>query len=1014
MTQVEEKTVDNTLYFGPELLNIMDEKCNLEKCSGLQTLQKLMNTYRNSEDDIIFEKNHISCILENFFHLISKHKTDDEYEYIYNQLGGFCDIKKCKIFDRHYRNRNQLLIQVQYIDLIVKQHVIDKIHCYYSHSYDIGYRLDKQDKQSLENIHKQTDNIVTSDQLLHLSKIISPKHRLYRTKRCVDTSQTTNKFIAYMSFANDNAENSQNNNQKVYSFGFEYAYDEEHWMKEDGHLVSKKYKSLKKEVTDNPYSVMTIQQFMAELNKAKIHFDSYYCKKNVQQPQLYHNRFPISKEHLLAIMIYCNYTELQFMFSQTYRKIASNESIQSVLNRHSNFYWWGKYLKQAVHYCGNKSNDCGIKAFYHGIDKNIMFPQYNIICGVSIYSPVSTSSSFEVAMNFATVNGLVFEFAIEGNSFRRTCFSCSWLSDYGNEAEYLFIQGSSKLFCNNIYHLTTGLEFAVILDALQFICTIMDSSNEVTRIAPNRDKEKIKLLARTILESQLSVKNSNFQRFESLHTYAQKLIDTYFNNQLEQHITQEFFKSKTMDDLMTLFPNVVKVRVSEIELNNVTGIINSILTHLCDDHSSKLEEIWLLCLFESDCMKDYMSLVSQFRNKFKNIHFSVFAVANCKLAEFNIHIWKDEPMLSSLCGKDSIIEITDPKLHAMSMLLKRNVENSPQHFSHMNDFKKVQTIKIDVNKIHHPHQILCYSQFQWININALAILFPNIQKIFLHNIDLSHLALDECLNQLFDSTLSSICITTKKSDNLYISSKHRAKFIGIGYNILVHDQYHITIIKQDQLSGCFNPHFLQFFDLEYLDRLSAVRTNSITFAVISKLVERNWKHSKVLHNLCEEIVHMSIDWADIQNNTMFYDRNVKWIKMHMLDQIFPQVQSLKISNVNLSLSLLENILSYWKTKNTVDCSMKIAISPVNDNFSIVDAISIYHQRFATAKVDIYQEYGNLCMKSAGCSGKEIQSDKRVKMNYYYLWHGISQRPGSYESRDESNIHIINEWFTVVE
>eukprot|EP01084_Bolivina_argentea_P086165 155745_1 len=309
----------------------LDEKCNLQNCSGLKKLKQSLNIYRNNENDIFCNDNSNLC-LHNFFHLISKHKTDDDFEYIYNELGGFCDIKQCKIFERHHRNRREQFTNcnTKDIDVIVNQNILDKIHSYYCHCYDIGYKLNKTDKQILENIHKPTNNIMVNNRLLQLNKTISTKHKLYRTVRGTDKPPTSNRFEAHFA----------NNNEKIYSFGFKFLYDDNYIS---GNIVPKKYKSFKQEVTTNPFSVMTMLQFITEFKKAKMHYNSYYCKQYIRIHDTY--RIQLSIEHLLAVLIYCNYSELQFNFSKTYRKIASNESIKCVLNRHSNFYFWGKHFK---------------------------------------------------------------------------------------------------------------------------------------------------------------------------------------------------------------------------------------------------------------------------------------------------------------------------------------------------------------------------------------------------------------------------------------------------------------------------------------------------------------------------------------------------------------------------------------------------------------------------------------------------------------------------------------------
>eukprot|EP01083_Nonionella_stella_P228105 808676_1 len=86
--------------------------CNntINNCEYLQQLQVQMKQYDN-EDTI--DHDNIQSILDNFGHLMLRHNHHeydlaDEFESIYNILGGYCDIQTCTRFKRHqvYRERD--------------------------------------------------------------------------------------------------------------------------------------------------------------------------------------------------------------------------------------------------------------------------------------------------------------------------------------------------------------------------------------------------------------------------------------------------------------------------------------------------------------------------------------------------------------------------------------------------------------------------------------------------------------------------------------------------------------------------------------------------------------------------------------------------------------------------------------------------------------------------------------------------------------------------------------------
>eukprot|EP01084_Bolivina_argentea_P055054 100952_1 len=169
-------------------------------------------------------------------------------------------------------------------------------------------------------------------------------------------------------------------------------------------------------------------QFNGEHKKAIIHYQCDYRKQ----------MFPdITLNEILSLMVYANFTNLQYEFTKTYREKCGKD--------HTHFYHLGKYLKQAVHAYGteirngniNEFVNDNVKGFYHGIGQKLQFP--HIIgergIGVKILCPLSTSSSFSVATNFTNANnGLIIE--ISTNWSKAKYFSVAWLSDY-NEQEYV-------------------------------------------------------------------------------------------------------------------------------------------------------------------------------------------------------------------------------------------------------------------------------------------------------------------------------------------------------------------------------------------------------------------------------------------------------------------------------------------------------------------------------------------------------------------------------------------------
>ena len=79
------------------------------------------------------------------------------------------------------------------------------------------------------------------------------------------------------------------------------------------------------------------------------------------------------------------------------------------------------------------------KMFFHGISTKMLFDGFY----QSFYGPTSTTTKYDVAVNFATNNGIVLK--IKNNGFATTFFECISWSRFPWEYEMLFIGGMNKL-----------------------------------------------------------------------------------------------------------------------------------------------------------------------------------------------------------------------------------------------------------------------------------------------------------------------------------------------------------------------------------------------------------------------------------------------------------------------------------------------------------------------------------------------------------------------------------------
>eukprot|EP01084_Bolivina_argentea_P272417 463809_1 len=427
---------------------IVSNFCENANCQQLARLIKILNHYHYKQN---LDNIQILEVLDDYLHVLSEHDTDEQFEDIFSQL-EYCNIVQCTMFTRNNRNRavETANISMEHNELAILR-ILDKIHCHLQHCYDIGNRLTISDKNYLS---KNKNNELENEQLFCNETLLHSKHQLYR-KVCTGWNSNTGRNKKYNQLI---MLKQKVNNNNVYSFGraFRYGHKKEQYVA-DAILVSEKYETLKQELTSNKIASVSMEQFIRELTKSRIYHQSQYCKKTYGP--ILHRYSHISIECILSLMIYCNYDHLQLEFSQTYRENDNGE-------KHKTFFHLGQNIKISIHKFGKTINKSKYTAFYHGIGEQLLFPQY--LHNVNIFGPLSTSTSFEVAANFAQNNGLIVQF---GASVEQTLqyFPVFWLSDYPAEKEHLFLQMKQVLAIYNIIDTHNGFEYDKVIHALHII-----------------------------------------------------------------------------------------------------------------------------------------------------------------------------------------------------------------------------------------------------------------------------------------------------------------------------------------------------------------------------------------------------------------------------------------------------------------------------------------------------------------------------------------------------------------
>eukprot|EP01083_Nonionella_stella_P303163 1048355_1 len=121
---------------------------SIQQCKHLVRLATIMRKYNSNiiiNDDQY--RLYIVNLLDDFNHLLGKHSSDDDFEYIHQQIDRLCDIRTCKPMKRHHRDRRSRSDELQIKQRSFCTEVMDKIHCHFMHCYDIGLRSRPSDNK---------------------------------------------------------------------------------------------------------------------------------------------------------------------------------------------------------------------------------------------------------------------------------------------------------------------------------------------------------------------------------------------------------------------------------------------------------------------------------------------------------------------------------------------------------------------------------------------------------------------------------------------------------------------------------------------------------------------------------------------------------------------------------------------------------------------------------------------------------------------------------------------------
>ena len=235
------------------------------------------------------------------------------------------------------------------------------------------------------------------------------------------------------------------------SKSFRYGEYLEYWRPGHSNSVRPKYKDLREELTKNNVAQITAEQYEKLHSKAqKLLTEKPLIAKRVGNNnricRIEEGSSP-SLEHIVALLIYTDFTYHQCEFKKQCRRLSVNESLEELINRNSEIYHWCKLIKELCIFYGEIMGENAV--LYSGMREFLMFDS---LC-TRFECPISTSTKLDVAKRFAK-GAIVLKFkrgSVNTKTLDVTKYSC-----FGRDESERLVTGSTlqivDILINNQSH----------------------------------------------------------------------------------------------------------------------------------------------------------------------------------------------------------------------------------------------------------------------------------------------------------------------------------------------------------------------------------------------------------------------------------------------------------------------------------------------------------------------------------------------------------------------------------
>ena len=235
----------------------------------------------------------------------------------------------------------------------------------------------------------------------------------------------------------DTVDEDASNNSANFDFGVYLEY----WRRDRRNYVIPRHRTLKDEITKNRHSTITEQQFINLKLKCERYLSIYPTANDIgigNEICGISPGSPITIEHLVALKLYSDFTDLQREFKRHCRRVRHGESVESVIEKNSEIAHWCRLLRESIMFWG--STMAKKEIFYCGLTAHLVLRSLN----QRFECPLSTTCNKNVAERFTDeYSGVILK--IKRANARTRYFDMTSISCHSHEEERLFYGSTIKI-----------------------------------------------------------------------------------------------------------------------------------------------------------------------------------------------------------------------------------------------------------------------------------------------------------------------------------------------------------------------------------------------------------------------------------------------------------------------------------------------------------------------------------------------------------------------------------------